>query len=127
MTGHDERNTQIRQALQLTYPFVFVDEFQDTTFAQYDFLLSAFHSAGIAITGVGDDMQRIMTWAGTRPDSFERFSADFVGSDLGFTLHNRCISAEGFIWLRHPACGRISVLEDLFCQVTDNGNSIDAI
>src|SRR3989344_2421929 len=33
---------QILRSLQLTYPFVFVDEFQDTTHGQYDFLLSAF-------------------------------------------------------------------------------------
>jgi superfamily I DNA/RNA helicase len=68
----------IRRALQLTYPFVFVDEFQDTTYAQYDFLLSAFGSAEIAVTAVGDDKQRIMTWAGARIDAFERFAADFV-------------------------------------------------
>ncbi|WP_332819952.1 ATP-dependent helicase [Sphingopyxis sp.] len=67
----------VRRALQLTYPFVFVDEFQDTTYAQYDFLLSTFHGSGAAITAVGDDKQRIMTWAGARPDSFQRIQADF--------------------------------------------------
>lgn len=67
----------IRRALQHTYPFVFVDEFQDTTYAQYDFLLSALSGSDIAVTGVGDDKQRIMTWAGARPDSFNRFSEDF--------------------------------------------------
>ncbi|WFU79278.1 ATP-dependent helicase [Bradyrhizobium sp. CIAT3101] len=67
----------IRRALQLTYPFVFVDEFQDTTYAQYDFLLSAFAGGDIAVTAVGDDKQRIMTWAGARADAFERFEADF--------------------------------------------------
>ncbi|MCG5076503.1 UvrD-helicase domain-containing protein [Paraburkholderia tagetis] len=67
----------IRRALHLTYPFVFVDEFQDTTYAQYDFLLSAFGGAGISVTAVGDDKQRIMVWAGARTDAFERFAADF--------------------------------------------------
>lgn len=67
----------IQRALQLTYPFVFVDEFQDTTYAQYDFLLSAFSSANIAVTAVGDDKQRIMVWAGARTDAFDRFQADF--------------------------------------------------
>ena len=70
-------NPHIRRALQHTYPFVFIDEFQDTTYAQYDFLLSAFAGTDIAVTGVGDDKQRIMTWAGARPDSFNRFSEDF--------------------------------------------------
>ncbi|HWI28018.1 MAG TPA: ATP-dependent helicase [Stellaceae bacterium] len=67
----------IRRGLQFTYPFVFVDEFQDTTYAQYDFLWSAFSGADISITAVGDDKQRIMTWAGARVDAFERFEADF--------------------------------------------------
>ena len=67
----------VKRALQLTYPFIFVDEFQDTTYAQYDFLLSAFREAGMSVTAVGDDKQRIMTWAGARPDNFQRFEADF--------------------------------------------------
>jgi hypothetical protein len=57
-------NPHVPRALRATYPFVFVDEFQDTTYAHYDFLLSAFADPRIAITAVGDDKQRIMVWAG---------------------------------------------------------------
>ena len=64
---------QIARALRATYRFVFVDEFQDTTYAQYDFLLSAFHDPRILVTAVGDDKQRIMAWAGARTDSFVCF------------------------------------------------------
>lgn len=71
-------NTHILRALRATYPFVFVDEFQDTTYAQYDFLLSAFADPRIAVTAVGDDKQRIMTWAGARIDAFQRFETDFA-------------------------------------------------
>ena len=67
----------IKLALQATYPFVFVDEFQDTTYAQYDFLLSAFGDGDVSVTAVGDDKQRIMVWAGARTDAFERLAADF--------------------------------------------------
>ncbi|OMR52464.1 DNA helicase UvrD [Burkholderia pseudomallei] len=67
----------IKRALQATYPFVFVDEFQDTTYAQYDFLLSAFGDGNVSVTAVGDDKQRIMVWAGARTDAFERLAADF--------------------------------------------------
>lgn len=67
----------IRRALIATYPFVFVDEFQDTTYAQYDFLLSAFSGGQTIITGVGDDKQRIMVFAGARADAFQRLEADF--------------------------------------------------
>lgn len=70
-------NPQIARAIRATYRHVFIDEFQDTTFAQYDFLLSAFRSPKIAVTAVGDDKQRIMTWAGARTDAFMQFEADF--------------------------------------------------
>ena len=70
-------NLYIRRALVATYPFVFVDEFQDTTYTQYDFLLSAFFGGQTIITGVGDDKQRIMAFAGARRDAFQRLQADF--------------------------------------------------
>ena len=72
-------NPHIRRALVATYPFVFVDEFQDTTYAQYDFLHSAFSGGQTLITGVGDDKQRIMIFAGARQDAFQRLQADFGG------------------------------------------------
>lgn len=67
----------ILAALRSTYSFVFVDEFQDTTFAQYDFLKSAFKGSSTSVTVVGDHKQRIMLWAGARADAFEQFEADF--------------------------------------------------
>lgn len=35
-------NEYIRKALQMTYDFVFLDEFQDTTHAQYNLLVNLF-------------------------------------------------------------------------------------
>lgn len=89
----------IRRALQLTYPFVFVDEFQDTTYAQYDFLLSAFGGAEIAVTAVGDDKQRIMTWAGARIDAFERFTADFAAARIPLLFNFR--SSPDLVRIQH--------------------------
>lgn len=89
----------IRRALQLTYPFVFVDEFQDTTYAQYDFLLSAFSGADIAVTAVGDDKQRIMTWAGARVDAFERFEADFAAIRIPLLFNFR--SSPDLVRIQH--------------------------
>lgn len=79
----------IRRALQHTYPFVLVDEFQDTTYAQYDFLLSAFGGGDVAVTAVGDDKQRIMTWAGARTDSFERLTLDFAAIEIPLRFNFR--------------------------------------
>jgi superfamily I DNA/RNA helicase len=89
----------IKRALQLTYPFVFVDEFQDTTYAQYDFLLSAFSGANIAVTAVGDDKQRIMTWAGARIDAFDRIAADFAAVQIPLLFNFR--SSPDLVRIQH--------------------------
>ncbi|GAA0568066.1 UvrD-helicase domain-containing protein [Halomonas salifodinae] len=89
----------IRRALQLTYPFVFVDEFQDTTYAQYDFLLSAFGGANNAVTAVGDDKQRIMTWAGARIDAFDRFATDFTAVRIPLLFNFR--SSPDLVHIQH--------------------------
>lgn len=89
----------IRYALQMTYPFVFVDEFQDTTFAQYDFLLSAFHGSGVSLTAVGDDKQRIMTWAGARPDAFARVKEDFAAQPIPLLFNFR--SSPDLVRIQH--------------------------
>lgn len=68
---------QIQRALQMTYPFVFVDEFQDTTYAQYSFLRSVFSGKRCIVTVVGDNKQRIMGWAGALDDAFQEVLADF--------------------------------------------------
>jgi superfamily I DNA/RNA helicase len=70
-------NPLLLRALRLTYPHVFIDECQDTSFAQYDFLLSVFGADGVCVTAVGDDKQRIMGWAGAVPDVFARLGRDF--------------------------------------------------
>ena len=70
-------NPYICKALQMTYPFVFLDEFQDTTYAQYDLLKTAFADRQAVFTAVGDGKQRIMGWAGAMPDAFSQFETDF--------------------------------------------------
>lgn len=67
---------KLRRALRVTYPFVFVDEFQDTTSAQFSFLVSVF-ADGPTVTAVGDSKQRIMGWAGALPKALERFAEAF--------------------------------------------------
>lgn len=82
-------NPKIARALRMTYPYVFVDEFQDTSFAQYDFLLSTFGRAGTVVTAVGDHKQRIMGWAGARQDAFEQFEADFGAQRVNLLFNFR--------------------------------------
>jgi superfamily I DNA/RNA helicase len=82
-------NPRIARALRATYPYVFVDEFQDTSFAQYDFLLSTFGHRETAVTAVGDHKQRIMGWAGARQDAFEQFEVDFRAPRINLLFNFR--------------------------------------
>ncbi|MEV0948997.1 ATP-dependent helicase [Promicromonospora sp. NPDC050249] len=80
---------QLQRALRATYPFVFVDEFQDTTYAQYSFLRAVFAHEGTTVTAVGDRKQRIMGWAGALGDAFAQFEADFAAEPFTFTSNFR--------------------------------------
>jgi superfamily I DNA/RNA helicase len=90
---------QIKRALHATYPFVFVDEFQDTTHAHYDFLLSAFCDPHITVTAVGDDKQRIMVWAGARTDAFDRFESEFAAERVPLLFNFR--SSPDLVRIQH--------------------------
>lgn len=73
-------NQYIKNGLISTYTHVFLDEFQDTTYAQYDFIKQAFLNQPSIITAVGDPKQRIMGWASALPDAFGNFETDFKAS-----------------------------------------------
>lgn len=70
-------NPRLLRALRATYPFVFVDEFQDTTAAQITFLHTVFGHEGVVTTAVGDSKQRIMRFAGALEDAMSRYERDF--------------------------------------------------
>lgn len=74
------KNPKITSALRSTYQYVFLDEFQDTTAAQYDLVMAAFHDSSVVLTAVGDSKQRIMLWAGAKHDVFEIFERDFAAT-----------------------------------------------
>ena len=65
------------RALRETYSYVLLDEFQDTTHVQYDFLCTAFLDSASILTAVGDHRQRIMGWAMALDDAFAKFDKDF--------------------------------------------------
>lgn len=84
-----ESNPILKQFLQQTYSHVFLDEFQDTTFLQYDFLNACFADSGVNYTAVGDDKQMIMEWAGAIPDIFKRYIADKAATPLPLKMNFR--------------------------------------
>lgn len=92
-------SSMLHRALTLTYPFVFVDEFQDTTYAQYSLLRTVFADAGTTVTVVGDANQRIMGWAGAHNNAFAEFSSDFRADSIQLRDNHR--SSAELIELQH--------------------------
>ena len=82
-------NPLLKKYLQLTYSHIFLDEFQDTTFLQYDFLNSCLENSDSIITAVGDDKQRIMLWAGAKPDIFKAYITKHHAKELALTMNFR--------------------------------------
>jgi len=82
-------NPQILRGLRASYPFVFIDEFQDTTAAQITFLKSVFGHPDVIATAVGDSKQRIMRFAGAHEDAIGRFESDFGARRFTLTWNFR--------------------------------------
>jgi superfamily I DNA/RNA helicase len=72
-----QTSAMARNAVRQTYSHVFLDEFQDCTYDQYELIGCAFRGTGILLTAVGDTKQRIMGWAGALEGIFGDFSAEF--------------------------------------------------
>lgn len=100
-----QENSYIRRALQSTYPIVFLDEYQDTTYAQFDMLLTAFYGSDALFTAVGDDKQRIMGWAGAMDDAFAQFENDFDARRISLLSNWR--SHEDLVRIQHEIARRI--------------------
>lgn len=92
-------NPKVTTALRSCYSHVFLDEFQDTTTAQYDLVRAAFLGSAATITAVGDGKQRIMLWAGAMPDVFEAFFSEFVARQVPLVRNYR--SAPELVRMQH--------------------------
>ena len=82
-------NPQIKRALTLSYSYVFLDEFQDTTKGQYSLIKTCFIDTKVVTTAVGDDKQRIMVWAGAYSEVFEHFQNDFRATEKRLLMNFR--------------------------------------
>ena len=100
-----QENPSVRRALHLSYPFIFLDEFQDTTFPQYELLQAAFADAHPIFTAVGDDKQRIMVWAGAMLQAFETFASDYCARRISLTCNWR--SHDDLVRMHHVIATKI--------------------
>lgn len=82
-------NPKLREYLNKTYSHIFLDEFQDTTTLQYEFLNTCFKGSETILTAVGDDKQRIMLWAGALPEIFNKYSTDYRAKLLPLQMNFR--------------------------------------
>ena len=82
-------NPMLKRALQDTYSYVFLDEFQDTTTLQYRLVKTCFKDSQTKITAVGDGKQRIMLWAGALKSVFSDFKTDFLAKEIKLIMNHR--------------------------------------
>lgn len=104
-------NPKLKSYLQKTYSHVFLDEFQDTTFLQFDFLNSCFQDCNTVFTAVGDDKQRIMLWAGAKPDIFDAYIKEYKAKDLFLEMNFR--SAPKLVELQNHLISKLLNKTDL--------------
>lgn len=82
-------NPKIKNALQHTYKYIFLDEFQDTTKLQYALVKQCFGCSSAILTAVGDNKQRIMVWAGALKTVFKDFVEDFNADKQILIMNHR--------------------------------------
>lgn len=110
-------NPMILKALQQTYSFVFLDEFQDTTDIQYLLLKTCFGNRKTGINAVGDSKQSIMRWAGAKKDIFNIYQSDFFAEKIELISNYR--SAPNLVKIQHSI---IKVLEGDAAKLTKAKN-----
>ena len=84
-----QKNPKIKNAFQVTYSHIFLDEFQDTTGMQYDLVKSCFLGGKSVVIAVGDNKQRIMEWAGAKKTIFSDFQEDFNADKFSLIMNHR--------------------------------------
>ena len=82
-------NPKILAALQCSFSYVFLDEFQDTTEPQYDLISTSFLGTDTVVTAVGDSKQRIVLWAGAMSSAFECFIGDYGATRRELIMNHR--------------------------------------
>lgn len=117
-------NPKIRSCIVATYSHVFLDEFQDTTNNQYDLIKTCFHKTENILTAVGDNKQRIMTWAGADTKVFEKFKVDFQAEKRELLMNYR--SAPRLVEIQKTLIKKLSN-EDTNVSTSEKWNKNDGI
>jgi DNA helicase-2/ATP-dependent DNA helicase PcrA len=89
------RDAEVRSAWQGRYPYVLVDEYQDTNRAQYE-LVRLLAGPGGNLTVVGDEDQSIYSWRGADIQNILDFERDFPGARV-FRLEENYRSTQAIL------------------------------
>lgn len=84
-----EGHPKVRQVLQDAYPFVFVDELQDTNVLQLD-LLAQLVGPDSRVFAVADDDQMIYGWRDAHPANLSQYVERFEAEEISLTGNYRC-------------------------------------
>jgi DNA helicase II / ATP-dependent DNA helicase PcrA len=100
-----ERNEPVRRAWQERFPYLLVDEYQDTNRAQYD-LVRLLAGPGGNLTVVGDEDQSIYSWRGADISNILDFEHDFPGARVfrleeNYRSSQRILDAAGALVARN--------------------------
>jgi DNA helicase-2/ATP-dependent DNA helicase PcrA len=80
----------VRRQIQRIYTHVLVDEFQDTSKSQYEFLTLLVNPVTKNLFVVADDDQIIYQWNGASPERLQALETDFAMSVLQLPENYRC-------------------------------------
>lgn len=84
-----KNSNEVKKIITSTYGNIFLDEFQDTTKEQYQFIKEIFYNRTNKIIAVGDTNQTIMRWAGADIEIFNKFKHDFKAKDYHLNINHR--------------------------------------
>jgi len=90
-----EGDAGVREAWRRRFPFLLVDEYQDTNRVQYD-LVRLLAGPGGNVTAVGDEDQSIYSWRGADISNILDFETDFPGARV-FRLEENYRSSQAIL------------------------------
>lgn len=92
------------------FPWIFVDEYQDTSTIQFELLNSLIHAGPVEICAIGDPDQSIYGFRGSDVRIFFRFAEDFPGARV-ITLTRNYRSTESILKCSASVMGKAKALE----------------
>lgn len=104
----------IAEKLRRQYPYIFVDEYQDSNIIQ-NTLLKILAREDVLLTAIGDANQSIYGFRGSRVELFHRFKEDFTGAKI-MTLQENYRSSPNLLAASGQVMGGIKLLARLETQ-----------